>query len=87
MDTHLQACSEMVMPMCSDGVHDMFMNNSWNMAAYEEDCMKLFGVKPDPYRVESIYGGRDINAHSNIIFRYRVKLPIMLTDSSPCNRK
>lgn len=60
----------MVMPMCSDGVHDMFMNNPWNLTAYEEGCMEAFGVKPDPYWVETVYGGKDIVEHSNIIFRY-----------------
>ena len=57
------------MPMCSDGVHDMFMNNTWNITEYAEGCMQSFGVAPDPYRVEMMYGGKDIASHSNIIFR------------------
>lgn len=65
----MQACTEMVMPMCSDGQHDMFMNNPWNLTAYQEDCFKRFGVKPDPYWVETAYGGKNIEAHSNIVFR------------------
>lgn len=65
----LQACTEMVMPMCSDGQHDMFMNITWNLTAYQEDCFKQFGVRPDPYWVETAYGGKNIEAHSNIVFR------------------
>ena len=59
------------MPMCSDGFHDMFMNNSWNFTAYAEGCMKKYGVKPDPYQIETLYGGKNISAHTNIIFRYK----------------
>ena len=65
----LQSCTEMVMPMCSNGVQDMFMNNTWNFTAYKEDCLKAFGVTPDPHRVEALYGGKNIGQHSNIIFR------------------
>lgn len=65
----MQACTEMVMPMCSDGRNDMFMNNTWNLTAYQEDCFKQFGVRPDPYWVETAYGGKNIEAHSNIVFR------------------
>lgn len=65
----MQACTEMVMPMCSDGQHDMFMNITWNLTAYQEDCFKQFGVRPDPYWVETAYGGKNIKAHSNIVFR------------------
>ncbi len=65
----MQACTEMVMPMCSDGQHDMFMNITWNLTAYQEDCFKQFGVRPDPYWVETAYGGKNIEAHSNIVFR------------------
>ena len=65
----MQACTEMVMPMCSDGQHDMFMNNTWNLTAYQDNCFKQFGVRPDPYWMETAYGGKNIEAHSNIVFR------------------
>ena len=60
----------MVMPMCSDGVTDMFREHKWDLAQYEEGCMKQFGVKPQPDLVLKLYGGKDIANHSNIIFRY-----------------
>ena len=73
------------MPMCSDGVHDMFMNNTWNFTAYEEGCMKSFGVRPDPYHVERMYGGKDISSHSNIIFRYAPIIHVQfLPIADPC---
>ena len=33
------------------------------------NCQKEYGVKPDPYWVETVYGGKDISMHSNIVFR------------------
>ena len=66
---HLQACTEMIMPMCSDGVHDMFPVNPWNITAYGEMCLANYGVKIQPYTIEAQYGGKDISEHSNIIFR------------------
>lgn len=65
----LQACTEMVMPMCSDGVTDMFRETKWDLAKYEEGCMKTFGVKPQPDLVLKLYGGKNIAKHSKIIFR------------------
>ena len=64
-----QACTEMVMPMCSNGVYDMFSKHDWNLTAYEEGCMQQFGVKPQPDLIKKLYGGKDIGGHSNIIFR------------------
>ncbi|EDO36007.1 predicted protein, partial [Nematostella vectensis] len=63
-----QACTEMVMPMCSDGVNDMFKPVKWDFEAFAESCQGSYGVKPRQYWVEVQYGGRDISAHSNIIF-------------------
>ena len=58
------------MPMCSDGVTDMFWPEPWDLKAIEEDCMKKYGVPPQPYHIEMLYGGKNISSHSNIIFRY-----------------
>ena len=60
----------MVMPMCSDGVEDMFPPNPWNLTAYIEGCQKEFGVTPQPYYIQTMYGGKEISSHTNIIFRY-----------------
>ncbi|KAF2896876.1 hypothetical protein ILUMI_09299 [Ignelater luminosus] len=63
-----QACTEMIMPMCS-GDLDMFENESWNFTKYAEDCYKKWkvGVR----RADSVvleYGGKDLKTTSNIIF-------------------
>ena len=58
----------MVMPMCSDGVNDIFENQPWDLDAYTEKCMKKWKVKPRPMMVPLIYGGKNITASSNIVF-------------------
>lgn len=59
----------MVMPICSDGVTDMFEKLEWDFEKNSKDCFSMFKVKPDPYLVEKAYGGKNINGASNIIFR------------------
>ncbi|KAM8822258.1 lysosomal Pro-X carboxypeptidase isoform 1-T1 [Synchiropus picturatus] len=63
-----QACTEMVMPMCSDGVRDMFEPQEWNFQAFSDSCQAAFGVRPRPDWARALYGGKDIGSHSNIIF-------------------
>ncbi|XP_018326023.1 lysosomal Pro-X carboxypeptidase [Agrilus planipennis] len=63
-----QACTEMVMPMCS-GKFGMFEEERWNFTKYSADCEKRFGVppiRPDLAILE--YGGKDIKSASNIVF-------------------
>ncbi|XP_076833256.1 lysosomal Pro-X carboxypeptidase [Brachyhypopomus gauderio] len=63
-----QACTEMVMPMCTDGVQDMFEPQGWNPQAFSDECYALFGVRPRPQWASVAYGGKNIGSHSNIIF-------------------
>ncbi|NWT44378.1 PCP carboxypeptidase, partial [Chroicocephalus maculipennis] len=63
-----QACTEMVMPMCTDGVNDMFEPQKWDFEALSEECYRLWGVRPRPSWILSMYGGKNISSHSNIIF-------------------
>uniref|UniRef100_A0A4W6C4T5 Lysosomal Pro-X carboxypeptidase n=1 Tax=Lates calcarifer TaxID=8187 RepID=A0A4W6C4T5_LATCA len=63
-----QACTEMVMPMCTDGVQDMFEPEEWNFQAFSDECNAMFGVRPRADWAGIVYGGKDIIAHSNIIF-------------------
>uniref|UniRef100_A0A8C5S9I2 Lysosomal Pro-X carboxypeptidase n=1 Tax=Laticauda laticaudata TaxID=8630 RepID=A0A8C5S9I2_LATLA len=63
-----KACTEMVMPMCSDGINDMFEPQKWDFHAYSEECFKAWGVRPRPSWIPTFYGGKNISAHSNIIF-------------------
>ncbi|XP_014462073.2 lysosomal Pro-X carboxypeptidase [Alligator mississippiensis] len=65
---YYQACTEMVMPMCTDGVNDMFEPQKWDFQAFSEECFKLWGVRPRPSWITSVYGGKNISSHSNIIF-------------------
>ncbi|XP_011687217.1 PREDICTED: lysosomal Pro-X carboxypeptidase [Wasmannia auropunctata] len=63
-----QACTEMVMPMCTDGVNDMFEPEAWNLADYNNTCFKKYSVSPQPYLVCEQYGCKNFINVSNIIF-------------------
>ncbi|XP_067103073.1 lysosomal Pro-X carboxypeptidase isoform X1 [Osmerus mordax] len=65
---YYQACTEMVMPMCTDGVQDMFEPQEWNFQAFSDECNNLFGVRPRLDWAHIVYGGFDISSHSNIVF-------------------
>jgi len=68
MGWDFQACTEMVMPMCADGVNDMFENEPWSLEKYSEECMKKWKTKPRPMMTSVMYGGRNITSSSNIVF-------------------
>jgi lysosomal Pro-X carboxypeptidase len=61
----------MVIPICSDGVHDMFEPKPWDEAQYVAGCVADFPwVKPEPQLVAKRYGGLKLaKLSSNIIFR------------------
>ncbi|XP_025204425.1 lysosomal Pro-X carboxypeptidase-like [Melanaphis sacchari] len=63
-----QSCTEMVMPMCSNGVKDIFEKQPWNYEANAKYCFETYGVLPSIYAIEKTYGGKNLNAASNIIF-------------------
>lgn len=63
-----QACSEMVMPFCYDGINDMFEPAKWDLVQFTKDCQKDWGVTPRPNMADLMYGGRNIKAASNIVF-------------------
>ncbi|KAL1438563.1 hypothetical protein MTO96_047922 [Rhipicephalus appendiculatus] len=63
-----QSCNEMVMPLCSDGVNDMFDKQDWDLNEVRKKCERDFHVTPDVHKAELIFGGRNIAAASNIIF-------------------
>ncbi|XP_045616290.1 lysosomal Pro-X carboxypeptidase [Procambarus clarkii] len=63
-----QACTEMVMPFCYDGINDFFEPAPWDFKAFAEDCYNKWGVYPRPFMVAHMYGGKDISAASNIVF-------------------
>jgi len=63
-----QACTEMIMPMCADGMHDMFLPSPWNLSAVMTSCSTTYGVTPRPSWIVELYGGKNIETASNIIF-------------------
>jgi len=69
-----QACTEMVMPMCSKGDiltnanGDMFEPAEWNLDDFSADCQRKYGVTPRPDWAIVEYGGRDVDSASNIVF-------------------
>lgn len=63
-----QSCTEMVMPICSDGVNDMFDPQPFNLTTFVEDCKQRWGVKTQVNKVRTLYGDKNMAAYSNIIF-------------------
>lgn len=63
-----QSCTEMVMPMCTDGIHDMFEPSVWNLTRETLRCRARWKVSPEAFRAQLFYGGRNISAASRIIF-------------------
>uniref|UniRef100_A0A4D5RL04 Putative lysosomal pro-x carboxypeptidase n=1 Tax=Ixodes scapularis TaxID=6945 RepID=A0A4D5RL04_IXOSC len=63
-----QGCTELVMPVCSDGVTDMFYPSSWNLTEVTAKCRETFGVTPDIYKSVMLYGGGHLARATNIVF-------------------
>ena len=56
------------MPYCANGVNDIFERKEWDLKQLTDDCTKRWKVTPDPTRAEMLWGGKRIQAASNIIF-------------------
>ncbi|XP_055493171.1 lysosomal Pro-X carboxypeptidase-like isoform X1 [Leucoraja erinacea] len=65
---YYQTCTEMVMPSCTNGVNDMFEPMTWNLQVFSDNCKKDWGLRPRPHWMTTVYGGKSIGSHSNIIF-------------------
>lgn len=63
-----QACTEMVMPMCSDGHFDMFERAPWDEASYAAGCFARWKVHPQFNLTRWEFGGRNLQGSSNIVF-------------------
>lgn len=57
------------MPMCADGVRDMFEPEPWDFQAFSDECNAMFGVRPRAEWAATVYGGKRIGSYSDIIFR------------------
>lgn len=56
------------MPVCADGVTDMFEKRDFNLTSISEKCVSDYGISPDADAAIREWGGRDLSAASNIIF-------------------
>lgn len=64
-----QACTEMVMPMCSNGNEsDMFLPQKWDFKEFSDDCYKKFQVYPRANAAVTQYGSQRLETASKIIF-------------------
>lgn len=64
----IQSCNQMVMPMCANNNNTMFRTSNWDFKKVSDDCYKQFHLIPRPYDIVMRYGGRNLEAASNIIF-------------------
>lgn len=58
----------MVMPMCANGVTDMFEEMEFNLTGISERCVRDFGIRPDASLAVREWGGKLLPTASNIIF-------------------
>ncbi|XP_015110405.1 lysosomal Pro-X carboxypeptidase [Diachasma alloeum] len=65
---YYQACTEMVMPMCADGINDMFEPQPWNLSNYTGECVQKYGIKPQPDLACKTYGCQELSTATNIVF-------------------
>ncbi|KAI2800141.1 hypothetical protein BLOT_014051 [Blomia tropicalis] len=72
---YFQACTEMILPICSNGVTDMFEPNEWNFTAYSKGCYESQGVYSDRMKALILFGGKNIKSASNIIFSNGLRDP------------
>lgn len=63
-----QSCTEMVMPICSDGINDMFDPQPFNLSNFVADCKRRWGVDTQVNKVKTLYGDKNMASVSNIIF-------------------
>ncbi|XP_011260887.1 lysosomal Pro-X carboxypeptidase [Camponotus floridanus] len=63
-----QACTEMVMPMCTDGTNDMFEPATWNFDDYNNTCFKKYSVSSQPHLACQQYGCKNLDTVTNIHF-------------------
>nr|XP_045001879.1 lysosomal Pro-X carboxypeptidase-like isoform X2 [Jaculus jaculus]XP_045001880.1 lysosomal Pro-X carboxypeptidase-like isoform X2 [Jaculus jaculus] len=63
-----QSCTEIILPFCTDGVEDMFEPHTWDWKKYSDECYSQWGVRPRPSWITTMYGGRNISSHTNIVF-------------------
>ncbi|PRW44843.1 prolyl endopeptidase-like isoform A [Chlorella sorokiniana] len=63
-----QYCTEQFMPFAKDGVNDMFWKEPFSTKQTEEGCRDQWGVEPRTLWASVEWGGRRLEAASNIVF-------------------
>lgn len=63
-----QFCTEMWMPYGRDGVSDVFWSSPWDAEATRQSCVREWGVQPRPLKATIEWGGRRLEALSNVVF-------------------
>ncbi|XP_050441627.1 lysosomal Pro-X carboxypeptidase-like isoform X2 [Adelges cooleyi] len=63
-----QICTELMIPLCTNGIKDIFEKSPQNYTEDADYCYKEYGVYPAIGLAEKIYGGKHLIASSNIIF-------------------
>ncbi|KDD71975.1 hypothetical protein H632_c4069p0, partial [Helicosporidium sp. ATCC 50920] len=63
-----QFCTEQYMPMGRDGRQDMFWDQPFDDAATRAGCRKQWDVDTRPYWASVEWGGRRLEALSNVVF-------------------
>ncbi|XP_059157190.1 lysosomal Pro-X carboxypeptidase-like isoform X2 [Physella acuta] len=62
-----QRCTEMVMPICSNGTN-MFCNIPWDLQQVSDNCYSQFKVRPRENWVALEYWAKELKTATNIIF-------------------
>ncbi|XP_065833141.1 lysosomal Pro-X carboxypeptidase-like [Oscarella lobularis] len=63
-----QACTEQILPVCSKYETSMFPPSQWDPVSEVERCEKKWNVTVRPNWMFTLFGGKDIRSHSNIVF-------------------
>src|SRR5690554_7130746 len=63
-----QYCTELMMPMSTNGKTDMFWEQPWSTEDNVKWCQEMFGITPRLNWAAIEYGGKKLHYASNIVF-------------------
>lgn len=72
---NIQTCTDMLMPICSNGVSHLFERADFDLNQVKNDCKQQFGIIPDEQYAVRTFGGKNIKSASNIIFSNGLRDP------------
>lgn len=53
-----QTCTELIDPICSTGVKDIFWPSQWTLQSHSDECFRKFGVRPRENAIATNFGGK-----------------------------